>query len=450
MKPKAAFALIGLCVLAARLCHWNVVWVEEAYPLAAAAEMLRGKTLYRDIWFDKPPLFPAFYMLWGATAGVPLRIAGAVFVLACCSIAWWAARERWGQREGLAAAALLAFFLTFDFAPAVMALAPDLLMIAPHLAAVAWSMRGRPFASGVAGGLALLVNPKAPFVWAACLVWQWRAAHRLALGIAVAVAPAFLWFGSEMWRQVWEWGLVYSRASLEPLSVGLARTGGWMWFHAALVAGAGVALWRTRDWRLAAWTLISLAGVFAGMRFFPRYYFLLLPPVTMLAARAFTLLEGRWRIALLLLLAIPWVRFAPRYPMMAMGAPWTDLALHDDARAAGEILRRAGAKSLLVWGYRPEIFVYSGAAAGTRFLDSQPLNGVLADRHLQSAESAAPELAAANRRELIASKPEFIADGLGPLNPALAITAYTDLGPWLKHYREIARTAHTVLYRRLP
>ena len=42
--------------------------------------------------------------------------------------------------------------------------------------------------------------------------------------------------------------------------------------------------------------------------------------------------------------------------------------------------------TLFVWGYRPEIYVYTGLPAATRFLDSQPLTGVPADRHLTQSE----------------------------------------------------------------
>ncbi|MEO8662619.1 MAG: hypothetical protein ABI693_29435, partial [Bryobacteraceae bacterium] len=80
MRPRAAFALLFLTVLVARLTHWRIVWVEEAYPAAAAIRLLNGATLYRDIWFDKPPLSPYFYALFGALAGWPLRLAGALFV----------------------------------------------------------------------------------------------------------------------------------------------------------------------------------------------------------------------------------------------------------------------------------------------------------------------------------------------------------------------------------
>ena len=68
---------------ATRFCHLDIVWVEEGYPTAAAIQLLNGKALYSQIWFDKPPLFPAVYLLWGGLTGLPLRLAGAVFVMAC-------------------------------------------------------------------------------------------------------------------------------------------------------------------------------------------------------------------------------------------------------------------------------------------------------------------------------------------------------------------------------
>ncbi|MBL0156069.1 MAG: hypothetical protein IPP47_02990 [Bryobacterales bacterium] len=64
----------------------------------------------------------------------------------------------------------------------------------------------------------------------------------------------------------------------------------------------------------------------------------------------------------------------------------------------------------------------SGLAAGSRFLDSQPLSGVIADRHLFSEKVTFPEAAAANRAELLrGARPEWIADGLGPYNPQLDV-----------------------------
>src|SRR5207247_4369673 len=68
------------------------------------------------------------------------------------------------------AALLLGFFLTFGIPAAVMALAPDLLMVLPHLAAIYFAWRRRPFLAGLAAGFGVLVNPKCVYVFAACQI----------------------------------------------------------------------------------------------------------------------------------------------------------------------------------------------------------------------------------------------------------------------------------------
>ena len=203
---------------------------------------------------------------------------------------------------------------------------------------------------------------------------------------------------------------------------------------------------------MLGWLIVSLVGVAAGWRFFPRYYFLVLVPVSLMASRGYVLMAKR-RIVMVLLLLIPLVRFGPRYAILASdlarGRPhhWSDLKLSEDSAASARLLTdKTG--SLLVWGYRPDVFAYSRMRAGTRFLDSQPLTGVLADRHLTNSVAALPELAAKNRRELAGTHPTYIVDGLGPLNPALAITEYVDLRDWLAGYREIGRTELSVIYER--
>jgi hypothetical protein len=441
--------LLAAGLVATRLCHTGIIWVEEAYPSAAAIQLLQAKSLYRDIWFDKPPLLAYTYLLWGAQIGVPLRIAGAAFVSLCCLMAWKFARAIWGPGEGLAAALATGFFLTFGIPSAVMALAPDLLMILPHLAAVYLAWRGRLFWSGLMAGMATLINVKATFVLAACALWAGRAWPWLLLGFAIPNVAAFAWFGQPYFDQVWRWGVLYSERGF-PLATGFTRTLNWAGFHFALVAGSAYALWKEKNWRMAGWLWLSLMAVAAGGRFFPRYYFQLLPVMALMAARGYALL-GRQRALLLLLLLIPIVRFGPRYVTLAndllndRATEWSDLVMNHDSRAAADRVDREG--TLLVWGYRPDIFAYTRMPAGSRFLDSQPLTGVLADRHLTSSDVAVPELAARNRRELIQTRPTWIVDGLGPLNPALAITNYPDLRDWLAGYQEAGRTRYTIIYR---
>jgi hypothetical protein len=327
MNPTgAAAAAMVLLVVAARLAHVDLVWIEEAYGMAAAAEVLRGKLLYRDLWFDKPPLYALFYTLWGATPGWALRVAGSAWVLLGCYVAWrWFPADA-SREERLTAAALLAFFLTFDIPSAVMALAPDLLMLPFHLAAVLLAMRGYGLAAGFVAGAAMLVNTKAVFVLLACLVWS--SPLRVIAGFAVPNLSSIgvLW-SLGAWdayvEQVWTWGMRYSADTFlaQPGKEAWVRTLNWAGFHAALVIGGAVWLRRRFSWRVAAWVAVSFAAVCAGWRFFPRYYFHLLAPMLFVGVRGLFLLSPRWRAVALFTLLIPAVRFGPRYVQLALGRP---------------------------------------------------------------------------------------------------------------------------------
>jgi hypothetical protein len=105
-------------------------------------------------------------------------------------IAWRFARDLWGRPEAFWAAGLLAFYLVFDIPSAVTPLAADLLMLAPHLAAVWLAWRGRALWSGVLAGIAFLINAKGLFVLAACAVWNLRALPLLLAGFAIPNALA--------------------------------------------------------------------------------------------------------------------------------------------------------------------------------------------------------------------------------------------------------------------
>lgn len=455
-KPSLVFAVLFLLLLVARMCHVGILWAEEGLPMASAAQMLHGKALYREIWFDKPPLVTAVYLLWGVRSGWLLRLAGALYGLLACWIAYRFARGLWSAAEGFWAAALLGFFLIFDFPSAVVPLASDLLLLAPHLAAVwlAWSRR--PFASGVMTGIGFLISPKALFVAAACALWNPGAILPMAAGFAAVNGAAVIWMAAigalpSYWQEVWVWGRLYAADPLgDPLRNGPRRTLDWLGFHAALMVAAAWFSPRAKHaWRWAGWLLLCLAGVALGWRFFPRYYFLLLPPLTLMAARGFALL-GRRAIFVTLLLLVPLVRFGPRYVLLAAGdSTWADTAMDRDSRQVAALTRplaRPG-DTLFVWGFRPDLFIYTGLPAATRYLDSQPLNGVPADRHLTDAQPVETEGPRARRAELARSSPTFVIDGLGLYNPRLAIGAYPDLQPWLAHYHEVARSGQTVIYR---
>ena len=449
------FALLLAALLASRLCHAGILWAEETLPLAAAQQMRAGKLLYRDIWFDKPPFAPVFYTALGGEAGVPLRVAGALYALLCCWIAWGFARDLWGRREGLWAAGLLGFFLIFDFPASVIPLAADLWMLAPHVAAVWMAHRKRPLWAGALAGLAFTISPKSVMVLAVC-AW-WSPSWLLLAGFAAVTgaASAWLWTAGALpgyWDEVWRWGRVYAGTTFveAPMKNGLLRSLNWAGFHAAIVIAAVFGWWDRADSRLrwVVWLVVSLAGVAAGMRFFPRYYLQLLPMVVLLAARGFAQLRGR-RLALSLLLLVPLARFGPTYLQAARDTGWRDTAMDRDSRAAAAILTGMAkpGDTLFVWGYRPEIYVYSHLPAATRFLDSQPLTGVPADRHLTQSTPLETTESRARRLELAGSRPTFVVDGLGEYNARLAIGTFADLYGWMAQYREAGRSGGSVVYR---
>jgi hypothetical protein len=455
------FLLLFVMLAVARLCHSGILWAEEGLPLAAARQILDGKVLYRDIWFDKPPLLAYLYLAWGAAAGWPLRLAGALYDLLACWLAFGAARRLWGEREGRIAASLLAFFLIFGVPSAVTPLAADLLTLAPHLAAIALAVSGRPFGAGALAGVAFLINPKALLILLACAVWTPAGSLAIAGGFAAACAVAAAAMASAgalgpCIDQVWHWGRLYATSTFvaNPVRNAVLRTLNWAGFHVALLAATGVAL-RAEKRRLvwALWLALGIVAAAAGMRFFPRYFFQLLPVLVLLAARGFALLPRRTALALGLLLAIPLVRFGPRYALLATGRSdaWADTAMDRDSRAAaGKVVHMAAqGDTLFVWGFRPELYAYTRLPAASLYLDSQPLTGVPADRHLFDSGPVDPDSARLRRAAVAGTAPTFILDGLGLYNPALAITQYEDLRPWLSNYREVARTAGTVVYQRV-
>ena len=464
MRPKSLrntrlfFLLLFALLLAARLCHVGILWAEETLPLAAAQQMRAGKVLYRDIWFDKPPFAPVLYAALGGEAGWRLRLAGALYALLCCWIAWGFARDLWGRREGLWAAGLVGFFLIFDFPSSAIPLAADLLMLAPHLAAVWMAYQRRPLWAGALAGVAFTISPKAVLVLAVCAWWAPSWALLAGFVGVTGAASAWMWSAGALagyWDEVWRWGRIYAGTTFvdAPVKNGLLRTLNWSGFHGAIVIAAAMA-WpmiagKAERRRWTVWLVISLAGVAAGLRFFPRYYFQILPVVVLLAARGFAEMRGRRRVVALLLL-IPLARFAPTYFLAARDAGWRDIAMDRDSRAAARMVREAAkpGDTLFVWGFRPEIYVYSHLPAATRFLDSQPLTGVPADRHLTQSTPVETKESRARRAELAASRPTFVVDGLGEYNRRLAVTEFGDLRAWMGGYREVGRSAGSVIYRR--
>ncbi|MCC7176480.1 MAG: hypothetical protein IT159_14910 [Bryobacterales bacterium] len=467
---RVVFGAIFAALAASRLCHIRILWPDGDYHLAAAAQILRGSVPFRDFWFDKPPLTPLLHVAFGGRDGAGLALGAACYLFLACVLAGFIAGRLWSEREGLLASALLAFHLVFYLPSAVIPIPVDLAMLVPHLAAVACLVAARPALAGVFAGIAFFFNVKGVFVLAVCLLWKPERFLRIAAGFATVVAAGLAGLAAAgalqgYWEQVWVWGLRYAGSSPEPHPYlnGLKRSANWLAFHALIALGVAVFFARERGARLReawVWILVSAAAVCVGLRFSPRYYFHLLPALVIFGARGILLAaELRRRTvtaAAAALLLIPAIRFGPRYFLLAedllLHRPhqWSDVALDQDSRAAARIVRsRAGERdTLLVWGYRAGIYVYTDLKAGSRFLDSQPLTGVPAERHFGVSTPVAPGMARANRAELTRSTPTFIVDALSIHNPSLGLDRFPDLLPWLAAYDLVGRTPLSLVYMR--
>lgn len=430
-----------------------MLWEGDVLPGASALQMMRGAVLYRDVWFDKPPLVPAVYLLWGAQIGAPLRIAGAIYAFLACLLCYVFAASAWSRREGYWAAGLMGFFLTFDTHSGVLPLAADMLLLVPHLAAVLLAYRKQAFWSGLAAGIGFLFNAKAVFVLGVAALFAWPAVLPLAAGFVIPNVVALGWLvatGSlgPYIDQVWHWSSLYAASPVvaDPVWNGVIRTANWLGFHAVLLIGAGVLWFKRPQWRLVVWAVISYVGVTAGWRFFPRYFLLLLPPLVLAAARGLTMMRVRWiAIAAMLTMAVPLVRFGPRYFNVAGSS---DLAMDRDSRESAKIALEQQGKTLFVWGYRPELYLYTKLRPAARWLDSQALTGVPADRHLTQSDVVVTAGTAEARAELVRSQPDIVIDGLSPFNPALSMDHYAELRPWIDGYRVVGHTRGTVIYAR--
>jgi hypothetical protein len=133
-------------------------------------------------------------------------------------------------------------------------------------------------------------------------------------------------------------------------------------------------------------------------------------------------------------------------------------------RRGREAMRRGGPRErapegpsdyLFVWGYRPEIYYWSGLLPASKYLSTQPLTGVPADVHYLKSDyhrvlderdtaAARQELA----QELLQVRPEYIVDELGFFNGDLAMARYGEYGELLRGYKMIGTVERFIVYRR--
>jgi hypothetical protein len=250
---------------------------------------------------------------------------------------------------------------------------------------------------------------------------------------------------------------------------------------------------------LLIWFAVSFAGVMLGGRLFAHYFFQILPSLCLIGARGLLGLAEELkahrsilRRAIAALIAVGFlftlVRFHGRSVMLL--ADWAGVtrsepnarwyyeernqeerlvaravtvslesvsAKLDGSRAAGPRNRpvEGPADYLFVWGYRPEIYYWSGLLPASRYLSTQPLTGVPADVHYfgDDYRSLLPDdLTETARAQLIRdleeTRPKYIVDELGFFNSDLSIRSYPELREFMTAYRPLGTTGRFFVYLR--
>jgi 4-amino-4-deoxy-L-arabinose transferase-like glycosyltransferase len=265
----------------------------------------------------------------------------------------------------------------------------------------------------------------------------------------------------------------------------------------AVGAGFASAAAHRSDVVMLIWLAASYCGLAVGGRFFGHYFFQIMPALCLLGGRGLIEIISRLktpsvsattRLAVLALILIGFIftlaRFHSRTFTLALDRArgtksektkeWFHELLNREERIAAAVARGlpdpvAAAESrdieslrrdapdeyLFIWGYRPEIYYWSGLKPASRYLSTQPLTGVPADIHyfgwdyeklLEDAKTSEARQRLAG--ELSRARPAYIIDELGFFNNDLSIQDYPELSEFMKGYDFIGAKGRFLVYRR--
>jgi len=571
------FAIVAAVSFLLRIAYAGHLYEDDGLWFTVGEELLRGKALYREIYFDKPPGLALTYLLlfWSFGAHViTVRLFTIVYSITISAVLYLFGSKLYDKRIGLLAALMFAVFSTTY--PHFQALNTDLLMALPYTAGAYLLVRSRwdvcspgaapslkrwlALAGGALVGVAFQINPKAIFdivFFGAFLIvsWKWnenrirsatdpsrREPNGTSLfalaGVGVIagsvpfliqIAAGHAW--SCYWAYVWDWGARYGGYNSASIVVVAALKSGMNYLtlnntlliglafvvfalacqmrqHSNITDQATGASFKTvlkfrADVVLLLWFAASFAGVMVGGRFYGHYFLQIVPSLCVIGARGIVVINSflktrgqalrRGALAVLVigfaftlgrfhtrgvLLAIDWVRGttsqsnATWYHTMrdreerSVAAIVRDMTDENDAadHLGLEGIREGGPRTrpaegpgdyLFVWGYRPEIYYWSGLLPASRFLSTQPLTGVPADVHYFGDDYRSlldPSVTADARRQLVGdleeTQPKYIVDEIGFFNNHLAIPQYPELRDFMSDYKPLGATGRFFIYRR--
>jgi 4-amino-4-deoxy-L-arabinose transferase-like glycosyltransferase len=233
------FAIIAIVSFVLRIFYAGHLYEDDGLWFAAAEEIVRGKALYREIYFDKPPALPLLYAglfwLFGAHI-IVIRLFTIAYALSISAMLYLFGAHLYDKRTGLLAAAMFAFFSTTSASGHVQGLNTDFLMVLPYTAGAYFLVRSKTdsriwfaLAGGVIIGVAIQVNPKGVFdlIFFGLFVVVYpklkdeitsRNSLLLAaalVGLALGSVPFLAYIAatqslSYYWIYVWRWGASYA------------------------------------------------------------------------------------------------------------------------------------------------------------------------------------------------------------------------------------------------
>ena len=559
------FVIVAWISVVLRIFYAGHLYEDDGLWFTAGEQLVRGKALYREIYFDKPPglawLYGFLFWIFGAHV-LTIRLFTIAYSIAVSAVLYLFGSKLYDRTVGLLAAMLFAIFSTTYTTGHVQGLGTDFLMALPYTAgaflitksilenskATLWA-----FSGGLLSGLAFQINPKGIFniVFLALLLvglgWQSRSrrnenstnglgtASSLRLffatvaGLVIGSLPFLIYIAAtrsfrEYWSYVWVWGTRYgSYNSLADVLVnGLTRSIDYFALNNTLLIALGFVIVVTArtlvrrrtgdpdslsegrfrfdsDLVVILWLVASYAGLLLGGRLYSHYFFQIIPSLCLIGARGLIGIRAalKYRDAtarrlisavIVLGFAFTLIRFHGRTVILAADfirgkksaatAGWFHERIDREERMVAAVVRelpegeeavdRVGLEAmraprepagpedyLFVWGYRPEIYYFSGLVPATRYLSTQPLTGVPADVHYFSDtyRSVLDSLSTATAREqlvkdLEATKPKYIVDELGMFNADLSINSYPELKELMEGYKATGPVARFMVYTR--
>src|SRR6266571_2338153 len=169
------FGLIAAVSLLLRIVYAGHLYEDDGLWFTAGEEIVRGKALYREIYFDKPPglalTYALLFWIFGAHI-LTIRLFTIFYSVLISAVLYLFGSWLYDKRIGLLAAAMFAVFSTTYATGHIQSLSTDLLMALPYTAGAYLLVRSRweprhqawfAVAGGVCAGLAFQTNPKGIF-----------------------------------------------------------------------------------------------------------------------------------------------------------------------------------------------------------------------------------------------------------------------------------------------